>query len=364
MKHFVSRVSFFLSCIFLLALSAPLFSQDYSKMIFHDAKNFTLVGKGNPTSNYYHRVDTSRYPGLPKNVRRLLTNASGQAVLFKTNSKRIDAKWRLSSYNVGNNMTAIVHSGLDLYIKKDNRWEYAGVARPKGVESSYTLVDNMDDEEKECILYLPLYNTLESLEIGIEKNAHIIGAPTPFEKTIVIYGSSITQGASASRAGMSYTSRMARSLNWDFINLGLSGSGKMEKEVAHMVADIKADMYILDSAANPSPEEITERTNYIVKHIRSTHPNKPIVMIQSVVRETGNFDLKIRRLEEQKNINFAKEYNRLLSEGIKDLYLIEGKDLLPKDHEGTTDGTHPNDIGFSKMIEVIQPRLQEIMEKY
>lgn len=152
-------------------------------------------------------------------------------------------------------------------------------------------------------------------------------------------------------------------MNAEFFNLGLSGRGIMEKEAARMTADIDADMYILDCAANPSPEQITERTNYIVKHIRERHPNKPIVMIQSVVREMGNLDLVVRERVKNQNINFATEYQRLIDEGVTNLYLIEGKDLLGHDHEGEIDGIHPTDVGFSRMIEVIQPILEQVLNQ-
>lgn len=366
MKHLSLGTSVILSLFLLSTIALPLFAQEKTKTIFRDAKEFTLIGKGQNSSPYYHRIDTSMYSELPKGVKRLLTNSSGLAVLFKTNSRKIEAKWTLSSYNVGDNMTPIVRSGLDLYIKKDGKWIYAGVGRPKAKNSSYTIVENMSDSEKECMLYLPLYNSIEDLEIGVDDNTstHITSIPSPFAKKVVIYGSSITQGASASRAGMSYTSRIGRALNWEIINLGISGGGKMEKDAAHFTAAIDGDMYVLDCAANPSPQEITERTNYMVKHIRSLHPNKPIVMIQSVVRESGNFDPTKEKMVGEQNSNFETEYKRLIKEEVKDLYLIYGKDLLGHDHEGTTDGSHPNDLGFTRMIDIIQPQLAKIMKKY
>lgn len=364
MKHSFINLKLFTCFCLLSFFSYPLMAQGGKDIVFHDAKQFTLIGKANSSTHYYHRVDTSIYSGLPKGTKRLFSNSSGLAIAFKTNSKKIEAKWSLTSYSVGNNMTAIVHSGLDLYIKEKGRWIPAGAGRPSGVDSKHVIVDNMDDTEKECLLYLPLYNTVESLEIGINSDATIASIPNPFENRIAIYGSSITQGASASRAGMSYTSRISRDTGKHIFNLGVSGSGKMEKEAAQLMADIEADMYVLDCAANPSPKEITERTNYMVKHIRATHPTKPIVMIQAAVRESGNFDQSIRKRGQDQRLNFETEYKRLIKEGVKDLYFIEGDNLRGHDHEGTTDGVHPNDIGFTRMVDVIQPRLMKILKKY
>lgn len=347
-----------------LIFSQIILGQEKEPLQYFNAKDFTLLGKAvHSKTNYFHRVDTASYSSLPSQTKTLLTNASGLIIAFKTNSTQINCKWTLSRYNVGSNMTAIAHSGLDLYSKVEGKWINVGVGRPKDINSSYTLVQNMDGKEREFLLYLPLYNTVESLEIGIDNNTKISPIANPFSKKIVVYGSSITQGSSASRAGMSYTSRIGRNMNVEIFNLGLSGRGVMEKEAARMTADIEADMYVLDCAANPSPEQITERTNYIVKHIRQRHPEKPIVMIQSVVREMGNLDLKVRERVKNQNINFATEYQKLLDEGITNLYLIEGKDLLGHDHEGEVDGVHPTDIGFSRMIDVIQPVLEKVLSQ-
>ena len=152
----------------------------------------------------------------------------------------------------------------------------------------------MDNSEKECLLYLPLYDEVFSLQIGVAPNSSIKPAENPFKGNIVVYGSSILQGASASRPGLAYPARLARKYGLNFINLGVSGNGKMERPVADMLANIAADAFILDCVPNPSPKEITERTAYLVKTIREKHPQAPIVMIPSVVREGGNFDLVAR----------------------------------------------------------------------
>lgn len=60
----------------------------------------------------------------------------------------------------------------------------------------------------------------------------------PFKGKIIVYGSSITQGASASRPGLAYPSQLSRSSGYQFINMGLSGNGKMELPVAKMLSQI------------------------------------------------------------------------------------------------------------------------------
>jgi len=227
--------------------------------VYIPASELTIVGKIFPTINTYHRIDTVNYPELPSSVKNLLTNSAGLAVTFKTNSTAISAKWCTSDNNTLSNMTAISGKGLDLYIKKNGKWQFAGVGKPSGDCTESYLVKNMNNSEKECLLYLPLYDETLKLEIGLDPGTLIFGLADPFSKRILIYGSSITQGASASRPGMAYPARLARETGLNFLNLGLSGSAKMEMAAANMIALIKADAFILDCVPNSSPQEITDR---------------------------------------------------------------------------------------------------------
>lgn len=358
------KLSLILSFLVVAASGSYLWSQSNdNSIVYTDAKELTLIGKAVSTPHHYHRIDTLRYGDMPAAVKRLFTNSSGLALVFKTNSNEISARWTTANPNTGNNITAIAHKGLDLYIKRDGEWVFAGVGRPTSNSTTAHIVRNMEDGEKECLLYLPLYDEVTNLEIGVSADSFIKPSENPFYKKVLIYGSSITQGASASRPGMAYPARLSRALGIHFINLGVSGNGKMHAPVADMLAEIKADAYILDCAANPSPDEITERTEYLVKTIRNSHPNAPIIMIQTVVRESGNFDTKIKARVAGQVANFKKEYEKLKASGVKDLYFIDG-DLLGTDHEGTTDGVHPNDLGFDRMLDVIEPDVAEILERY
>lgn len=341
----------------------PVCGQNTAKQVYYDAREFTLIGKAASTPQFYHRVDTVKYNEMPVIVKRLFTNSSGLAIMFKTNSNIISAKWSTVNSHSMNNMTDIAHKGLDLYIKRNGKWIFAGVGRPTGNSTKAELVNNMADGEKECLLYLPLYDELKSLEIGISDNCYIKPIPNPFSQRVIIYGSSIVQGASAGRPGMAYPARMSRSLGIDFINFGLSGNGRMEKTVADMIKDMKADAYILDCVPNPSPEEITERAAYLITTIRKHHPSAPIIMVSGGWRENANFNVKLKERLLKKNENFKREYKKLKDSGMKNLYYIEGN-MLGDDHEGSTDSIHPNDLGFDRMLQAIQPVIANVLQQH
>ena len=351
----------------LIAAVAIFFSATniFSQTKYTDAADLNIIGKAFPedTEHLYFRVDTTKYSNMPKAVKGLFTNTSGIAVSFITDSPNIHVRWEVTKLQTGTNMTGIQLQGLDFYIKCDGRWVFAGAVSAKDKVSERIIAGNMDNSEKECLLYLPCYGGIESLEIGVDKDAAIYSGKNPFKGKIVVYGSSITQGASASRPGMAYPAILSRKSGYNFVNLGLSGSGKMEPEVAAMLSEIKdADAFILDCIANPNPDAINERTQNFVSVIRNKYPSVPIVFIQSVVRESGNFNLKVRENNRRQNEAIAAQFEIMKKKGVRNIYLIRENDFLGKDHEGTVDGTHPNDLGFDRFVSRIRRPLSRILK--
>ena len=101
---------------------------------------------------------------------------------FRTDSRNIRARWTTVNKQAGANSTLIFQRGLDLYIRRDGKWVFAGVGVPKntGTEHEAPLVENMDTTMKECLLYLPIHDGLTRLEIGTDQAARLEAAPRSF----------------------------------------------------------------------------------------------------------------------------------------------------------------------------------------
>lgn len=327
-----------------------------------DASSLTLIGKTMPTPKLFQRVDTTRYD-LWQPVKNYSVFSTGLAVVFRTDSRNIRARWKTGGYGLGHNMTAIARKGLDLYIERDGAWVYAGFGWPKGDDHDSPLVEHMDEGEKLCLLYLPLWDEVLSLELGVDDGSRIEAAPNPFRHRIVVLGSSVTHGASAGRPGMTWTARLARETGLDFLNLGYSGHCKLQPEFARMLAETEADAFVFDAFSNPSAREIDERLDAFVATIRRAHPSVPLIFIQTEVRETGNFNLRARRFEEEKRAAAEAGVKRLMRTD-KNIYFIDSKGMLGTDHLGTVDGSHPSDQGFMYMTRHLEPQLRKIFRKY
>lgn len=358
--------------IFFFLLIAMLFehltvlgqNQRHADHNYVSAGSLGIQGRHAHEGPVFHRIDTSLHADFPPNPKLYYTHSAGLYITFKTNSTRISAKWCTSPAKAYNNLSAIAFEGLDLYIKRDGEWVYAGVGRPGTTDCSESiLVSEMDDTWKECLLYLPLYDTVDQLEIGVTAGASIEAMDTPFKHHIPVYGTSIVQGASASRPGLAYPARLSRMTGLNFTNMGISGSAKMEPQVAGMITDLQMNALIIDCVPNCSPDNITERTAGFIHIIRNKYPEIPIIAIEGAWFESGNFNQKIAADMHLRNQRFREEIGKLqLSD--PHLYLIGTDGLTGDDHEGTIDGVHPNDLGFDRMIRMILPATKNILSRY
>ena len=356
--------------IFFVVLTAFLtVSVSAQKVKYHNAADLNVIGKAIPTSKDFTRIDTAVYKFNDKVIEEYACHSTGLAVLFATDSPIIKARWVTSEKNASENMTAIAQKGLDLYIKQDGEWVFAGVGRPQMDKGpSYdchegTIVKSMTTERKECLLYLPLYDRLDSLFIGVGEGSYIEPIENPFKYRIMIKGSSVTHGLAASRPGMTYGSRFGRENGFYCFNLGFSGKSKLQKEYAEYLADIEVDAFIFDAFSNPSAETIHENFDTFVDIIRAAHPETPLIFMQTERRESRNFDTWREDFETKKQAAAEQEIRERMKTD-KHIYFIPSDDFLGHDHIATSDGSHPTDLGFTRMLDSISPKILKILKKY
>lgn len=296
----------------------------------------------------------------------LSRNSAGIAVRFVTDATTIHARWTLTSTNLAMpHMPATGVSGLDLYVKDEKGgWKWLSVGQPRAQSNSSPLVSGIPEGTREYLLYLPLYNGVSSVEIGLDKQ-RFLAQPSAYlskhDKPIVFYGTSITQGGCASRPGMVHTAIIGRKLNRPVINLGFSGNGKMEPELANLLSEIDASLYVLDCLPNMSASEVSERVIPFVQILRTAHSTTPILLVED--RSYSNSFLvtgsKERNTSNRKALRGC--YEKLMSEGVKQIGYLEGEKLLGDDNEGTVDSSHPTDLGFLRQAEAILPILQSLL---
>lgn len=329
---------------------------------FVDAARLNLIGKALPTPHLYHRIDTTAYKGFTKGENQQVRCSAGLALVFRTNSSRIDLLPRYTAYVYGGASTPrIASEGFDLYIRHDGEWRYASSLAPKKRGEAFTLIRDMDNSEKECLLYLPNYSELSSLQVGVDEGASLAPIENPFRRKIVIFGSSFTHGVSTSRAGMSYPMQIERSTGLYFCSIACSGNCKLQPYFADYLGDVKdADALVFDGFSNPSAQMIEERLIPFIARIRAKLPATPLIFVQTIYRESGNFNLKSRKYEEEKRVMARRQ----MAEAIRrfdNVYFIDKADLTGTDHITSADGTHPSDLGYWRWAQNLQPELLKVL---
>jgi lysophospholipase L1-like esterase len=328
-------------------------------------KNFLLV-EGTPFTDLEKENTFDRLPLRYKNkvseeVWALSKNSSGLSVRFMTNSTLIKVKWELTTY-AGSmpHMAATGSMGVDLYYKQGTQWQFVNTGIPKSKKNEAMLVESMNAEWREFRMFLPLYSGITNLEIGIDSASEIQLPARDDKKPIVFYGTSITQGACASRPGMAYTNIISRKLNADCINFGFSGNGTMDTEMAQVFSEIDASYYIIDCVVNMTPEQIMQNTLPFIEILRSAHPETPIVLIEGTLPQDAALNQQKKFILSVKNPALKNEYEKMMEAGIKNVYYVTRENLIGNDHEATVDGTHFTDLGFMRFADALTNELKKI----
>jgi hypothetical protein len=247
----------------------------------------------------------------------------------------------------------------------DGRWRWLGTGQPKAKTNTAQLAAGLPaGKKREFLLYLPLYNGVSSVEIGVPKDTTLAKAPARpagRQKPIVFYGTSITQGGCASRPGMVHTAIVGRRMESPVINLGFSGNGRMEQEVADLLAEIDATVYVIDCLPNMSAKEIEERTGPLVRTLRKTRPTTPILLVEDRTYANAAVLPGPKKHNADSRAALKKEYERLVAAGVKGLHYLKGDKLLGSDGEDTVDGSHPTDLGFARQAEAFLEALAPLL---
>ena len=342
-------------------------AQSQDSLIYYNAGNFEIIGKGfSGTEMLYDRLPGYLKDTLRSALWKLSKNSSGIAVRFCSNTTAIGLKWEALFLNDMNHMAATGVRGLDLYSYEKDHWQYMCTAKPGEKKSQVNLISNMQPVEREYLLYLPLYDGVVSVEIGIDQGAAIanpnISQPKK-DQPIVFYGTSITQGGCASRPGMAYPSIVERKMNIETINLGFSGNGLMDWEILEAMLTIDASCYVIDCLPNCDIQRVNERGYKFISRLLEKKKGIPVVMVGEAGFTQSYFDLTIKNKVDEKNQVWKSIYDRLKNEGNNNLYFIPGDQLIGDDYEGTVDGRHFTDLGFQrcaeKMTEVINPLIKQ-----
>jgi lysophospholipase L1-like esterase len=320
----------------------------------------------------FHRFPPRAESVLRTAVWDLSTDCAGLSICFYTNAPEITIHYTVSGGLCLPNVTTIATSGLDLYTRDDAgtvNWcacpaSYRFGSGRDTISYHYTSLayNNHHKLGNEYRLFLPLYNAVTSMKIGIPAGSTLTFAPMPLERPIVVYGTSIAQGASASRPAMAWSNILQRRTDSPFINLGFSGNALMDHAVYDLLSEIDAKMYILDCMPNMYGvrDSIVARTLYGVKKIREKS-HAPILLVENDGYTYSNTNKPIDNECTVTNRELRKAYEQLRSEGVEGIYYLT-KEEIGISADSQIDGWHVTDLGMAEYADAYMKKITEILD--
>ena len=335
-----------------------------SREIKYYGKNFfSLEGTLIPDSlkqNRYDRLPISYKDIVRKPVWDLSKSSAGMSIRFISNSNVISVKWTILNDLKMNHMPDTGIKGIDLYFKNKDKWQYINTGRPEGIKNESILIDNMTEKMREFKIFLPLYDGVVNIEVGIDSNSVIKKPLKNNKKSIIFYGTSITQGGCASRPGMAHTNIISRKLDLDCINFGFSGNGRMEQPIAKLISESKPLFYVIECMPNMiNAENVTNKTIPLVDTIRENNTEAPIVLVDYFIPTTSILDKKTENEIRGMNLALKTEYEKMISEGYNNILYVKSKNAIGDDNEGTVDGVHFTDLGFIRYADFLIDKFVE-----
>jgi hypothetical protein len=332
---------------------------------WHDVTTWGIEGRILPDQErlrWFDRLPSSAESKVSKSVWSLSRDSAGMMVRFKTDSTAISVHYKLRKNSLAMpHMPATGMSGVDLYARDtDGKWKWVQVTKPAEQEVQAEIINGLSPGLREYAAYLPLYNGVEFMSLGVAKGAKFEGL-APRVKPIVFYGTSITHGACASRPGMVHTNILGRKLDMPIVNLGFSGNGRMDREVGDYLCQVDAAAYVIDCLPNMQPADVTAKCIPLVKQIRSARNSTPIILVEDR-RFTNDWILPAKhKFHTDNHAALRAAYESLLEQGITNLHYIHGDHLYGDDTEGATDASHANDLGFMRQALVFEPVLRKAL---
>ena len=337
---------------------------DEKPMDWHDVRTMGVEGKGwQDTEGFYERLPAKARGVVREPVWERSRCPAGICAHFETEATEIRVRWTLEEEELGTaSMAASGRSGLDLYATDaTGRWRWVVCFAPAARQAA-AAVGGLAPGKRQYRLYLPLRNPLREAWIGVPKGAAFAPVAARSDKPIVYYGTSIVHGHSASRPGMCHAAILGRRLDRPLINLGFGGNGRMEPEVADLLAELDPCLYLVDCLPNMTADLVAERAASLVRTLRARHPDVPIVLVED--RTYANAWIMPARRERNETSRAAQQqaYRQLVAEGVKDLHYVQGEGLLGDDDEATVDASHPTDLGFWRYAEALEPVLRPLLK--
>lgn len=319
----------------------------------------------------YRRLPALPDGAVPSAVEHLANHTAGGQIRFQSDAASLSVRVKLTGKASMSHMPATGQCGMDCYVGPPdclNPLYYVSTTKYNIEQTEYecVLFTNWEKKMRNIVLNLPLYQGVKEIMIGLDEAAVVLPPPKyASDKKVVIYGTSVTQGGCATRPGMVYSNILSRRIPLEFINLGFSGNGKGEPEVAEIVSQVpNPACLIVDYEGNCVSTELFRQTlPEFIRIYRKAHPLTPIVVASRIRYAREELTPHLYEMRMERKLFEQELVNELREQGDQNIYFFDGTNSLGGEDffECTVDGTHPTDLGFIRMADAYEPVLKTLL---
>lgn len=317
----------------------------------------------------YDRLPAAAEKSVRKEVWDLSRHTAGLYVQFRTSSPTLQVQYTVSGEKAFPHMPATGVSGIDLYSRSGKGpWLWSAGRFSFNDTITYIFERLTTDPNRVYTLYFPLYNQVSWMEIKVPHDFSLEPLKVNKQKPILVYGTSIAQGACASRPGLAWAALLGRAIDLPVVNLGFSGNGRLEPELIERMADVDACVYVLDCLPNMTEEvyvhgELRHRLEKSIHALLEKRPGTPILLVDHAGLTGELTSPQLKKTYEKVNEILDEVYTRFKMEGVHNISILKKKQLA-QDIETMVDGIHPNDMGMVRYAKAYANMIRTILKQH
>ena len=282
-----------------------------------------------PAQEELYRVEKELF------YRRTFATA-GVVLEFDTDSENLRLSVEVSPANGGNDF---VHS---IFADGRSVGELAGTMPPDRTHTPYQGSFPLGTGLKRVKIVFPWSAVSQIRAVEIDDGAQFM--PVKKEKTMFLFGDSITQGFIAARPENTYASLTTEFLDVNGICKGIGGE-TFRPALAGLTDPVEPQLIIVAYGTNDwnysKAEVFLENSGRFLRCLRDTYPDVPIVLLAP----TWRADLHIKT--DVGDFRSVADHYRSLAESTSNVTVIDCFDFVPHDSVYFHDQrVHPNDRGF------------------
>ena len=296
----------------------------------------------------FHRFTAEQeetYESLHPDLAIKTPATAGVRLAFETDSKALAFQFRLikaSSREVGRidvyvDGVMVAHTGQPEYRE--------GVTCRTAIELS--------EGTKYVEIYLPWAMRADLGAIELDDGATL--APVSRRLTWLVFGDSITQGYDCKYPSLSYVSTVARLLDANELNKGIGGEvffPELLEKADAIEPDLITVAYGTNDWSRGDRPKFEENCRAFYERLSALYPNAKIFALSPIWRNNGTEETGF-------GAPVTCVYDVLCEKtaDLANVTVIRGDAFIPHLKAFTTDGLHPNDIGFQIFAQALASEL-------